>query len=279
MAVVVESTATATNNGGSSLTITKPTGLTEGERLVFVGSVYDSADTIDTKSGWTLLTSHTNLSMEHNIQWKFASASDVAASDFTFTCSDVCTVLSGALLRVTGDATNENFGTPDNDVDTSASSTTLSFSTTSSPSEDGSLFIMAVGGANLNNGATTVGSYTASDGTISWTELYDNGIDSGTVDPVVAAAYGVQSSATALTTYGATFSTSKEDHVSTLAYLRAAADGDGSVAGTDLSLTTQDNTASGTTTASVAGKTLNVTAQANDADAVNPTVWTTTNKS
>lgn len=278
MAVVVESTASATNNGGSSLTITKPTGLAEGDLLVFVGSLYDSADTIDTKSGWTLEVSNTALSMEGNIQTKIADASDVAASNFTFTTSAAASALSGALLRVTSGAINELFSTDADSNGSPADTSVYSFSTTLSPTYDGALFIAIYSGKDGNSGAQTTGSYTCSDGTITWTELFDNGIDLGTADPSLSAAYGIQSSATALTTYGATLSGGKSDHLGTLAFIETTVDGNGAVASNTENWTSQGD-ATGTTVANTATCTENATAQNTDVETINPTVWTTTAKS
>lgn len=223
MAIVVESTASNVDyTSGASVTITKPTGLAEGDLMIAVCEGYGASGVVvDTASGWTSAIAPNLTLMCSKIQTKIADASDVAASDFTFTGSGaVYSMLAGTVMRVTGVPPSSFVDATDSDSDGSASSATISFTTTASPSNDGFLIISSFGAAATAN-TGTIGSYVASDGTLSWTELHDYTEDVASEDPIIGAAYAIQTTATALTSYGATLSTSKTLHVGALAVFQA----------------------------------------------------------
>lgn len=226
MAITVESTTSTNFAAGTTTTINKPTGLSVGDLMIAtVGAFAGSSITISTLSGWTLVSTRSIQNGSLSMQYKIADSSDVAASNFTFSCTSASS-MCGALMRVTGHAPNSVLDTSDNDVNNAANSATISFTTTISPNSDGNLLVMLLGAGDGNDGGASLSSYTTSDGALSWTEILDTTQDAGTQDPVVGAAYAIQSTATALTSYGATISGSKDDHAGILGCIQVIVDAD-----------------------------------------------------
>ena len=217
MAIVVESTTTNTVTGASSVTITKPTGLTEGDLMVAVLSMYSntSTDVINTASGWTLAHLQSRAGGEVGVQYKYATADDVSASNFTFTATDVTVIFGGAILRVSGAAGSSPVFFADGAEDLINDVSTFSLPISFTPTFDGCLFVM---GFTLfgDAGTGSVSNYNVTGSSLSWTELYDQTIDSGSDDEIIAGAYATQSTASAITAFGATISLSKGDKVGTI---------------------------------------------------------------
>ena len=94
-------------------------------------------------------------------------------------------------------------------------SVTYAFTATSTPTVANSLVVTLFGcrqGANQ----TTMDSYTSTP-TTSFTEILDVSVDSGSVDPHCAAAYGTYSGSAEITAYGAVASTRDDDQAGILA--------------------------------------------------------------
>lgn len=206
MAIVIESTSTnqtASSGAVNSLTITKPSGLVEGELLVAVLGAGDNGSTpgpdINTLSGWTAVSADSD-SSSASIQYKFANSGDVAASNFTFTCANNTDVMAGTLLRVSG-TENEGAlgGSITNAQSTPADPDVASFTGSATPLRNSSLVVLAIAGGGLS--ATTSG-YNSTP-TVTYTELHDY---SGGLNAVSAGAYGTLATAGEITAFGATFS-------------------------------------------------------------------------
>jgi hypothetical protein len=248
MALVVESTS-VNSGSGTTLVITKPTGLAVGDLMIAVLGCYGGiAQTIDTLSGWTLIANRAFSNGSVNMQYKIADAGDVAASNFTFTDTASSSIFSGSIMRVSGHASVGFLDASDSDDYNSTAKTSISFTTTVSPTYNNSLIVLCFGaGNNGGAGAGTIGSYVVSDGTLSWTELYDYSVDIGSIDPILGGAYGIQATAVALTTYGATLSLTKEAQGGIIAVFRAKVDATGTNATFAVSplLSTQNGVAGG----------------------------------
>lgn len=234
MAIVVESTSTTTGSG-SSIVITKPSGLAVGDLLVSAILTFDAgARTIDTASGWTQSNTVTRLGntglsdMVGKIQAKIADSSDVAASNFTFTLSGSAAYIAGGLLRVSGVRPTGFTGVTDADTyDDATGTATISFTSSTTPTVDGSLVVMLFSGfVNGGAGVGSIGSYTTTP-SLTWTELFDYGLDSGAQDPIFGAAYAVQATAAEITNYGATLSFSKRNHLGILSTYYPTVDASG----------------------------------------------------
>ena len=111
MAIAVQTiSAVARAVTTTTLTITKPTGLIVGDLMV---AYMASNGTTSTRvwtilSGWTSIVNKTDVinatqKVSHVAMYKIADSGDVAASDFTFTCS-TSDRLAGVIYRIDGSA-------------------------------------------------------------------------------------------------------------------------------------------------------------------------------
>lgn len=289
MAIVVESTATASDSNTDTLVITKPTGLAEGDLMIAVlsGAEADGAGVGDWSlaSGWTDCQSNTfGGALGLSIQYKVASSGDAAASNFTFTLDASTGQLHGSILRCSGAAT---------DVATSdalASSSTYSATSANSatfagahgpftPGADGALVIAQYGiEFATGSSARTFGSYTVTSG-VTLNELFDSGTNDGSGGAYYSATYGVQATAAALSAYGATISVSSPDHYGQFAVFTPPVNASGSntLASTTTTTFTQSGTADGVGSNDLTTATAAVFTQTGSGSV--PTVWTVTTKS
>lgn len=226
MAIAVATTATTTFAAGTTTTITKPTGLAVGDLLVAaIGANAGVGITIDTKSGWTLAATQAATNTSISLQYRIADSADVAASNFVFSCPSASR-MAGALMRVTGHAATSTLDEVDSDNNNTAASATINFSSTVTPYNAGNLVVLVLNGSDGNDGGASMSSYTTTP-SITFTELIDTTADSGTSDPVFAAAYAVYSGSSQITAYGATISGTKDDHAGILGIFQAQVNGSG----------------------------------------------------
>lgn len=149
-APVVESVSNYSWAANTSPVITKPTGLAEGDLMIaIIGTVSSIGNTVavpSTPSGWTLWSDafYDGASDTHRLYgfYKVADSSDVAASNFTFTCDTSDAVNCGCLMRVSGQASASEFaGYAYNDNGTGLNPTISSISL--STFTDETLLVMA----------------------------------------------------------------------------------------------------------------------------------------
>ncbi len=175
MAIAVASTSNA-GFGASPRTVTKPSGLAVGDLLVAV--IACSGPTINLPSNWNSRVSdpHTNGNLGLAIFDKVADASDVAASDFSFTHGVQASVL---LMRVTG---APQMSSP-YDVSASAEEDTAGGSvaiTPITPQQNNSLLVLAKGHTSTSDGTSSTFSGYAINGTNpTWSEQIDLSADTG----------------------------------------------------------------------------------------------------
>jgi hypothetical protein len=219
MAIVVESTATNFASNASGLTITKPTGLTDGDLMVAVLSLYGGGssnatetDTWSTLSGWTsAIGANYNSHVSHSIQYKIATAGDVAASNFTFSATGSARGLTGGIIRCSGHAPviPQVVGVTDSDTNGSGSTFTGTLSPYT-PLGNGALVIIQVGGFhNSDSFSASLGGWTTDDD-ITFTELYDNAFGGDTPTMGAGGSYGIQTTADEISSYSASFSRSRQ---------------------------------------------------------------------
>ena len=165
MAIVIESSQTATAGSTDTLTITKPTGLAVGDLMsvTLVNWVDSTARTWDTLAGWsvddTVVITPGSVGsdkMAVTKLYKVADSGDVAASNFIFTTSGTAASLHGFLMRVSGTRTDTEFGASDNEKlnDTNNPSYTVSLA----PAQDNVLYLAVFmsGGPNYLATDTTI---------------------------------------------------------------------------------------------------------------------------
>lgn len=229
MAQAVPSTASTNFGAGTTVVITKPTGLAEGDLMVAKLGAVSSGSSISytTLSGWTLAANGNGSDFATSIQYKIATAGDVAASNFTFTCASAA-YCCGAIMRVTGAITANTLADFDAHSDSSANSATLSFLTSASPIVSNSLVVIALLGASNNTGTGTISAYTT-DPTTTFTETLDTTFNMAQ-DPIFGSAYSIYSGSSTITTYGATFSLEKEQHYGVIAIFSPLVNASGTTA-------------------------------------------------
>jgi hypothetical protein len=100
MAIAIQSTG-STTYGTSSVAIPKPTGLAVGDLMIAFISIGNSNGFSYT--GWTLVGSSLPIpGAEIVVLKKVATSGDVAASTFTFICSNSPQLVGGIIYRITG---------------------------------------------------------------------------------------------------------------------------------------------------------------------------------
>lgn len=229
--MVVESTFTSAAPGGATTTmlLTKPVGLQVGELIVAILTSWDSSGGLNTGSwnelsGWTEAGNNTaTQSVKMSTQFKVAEASDVAASNFTFTHT-TSEALRGTILRVSGNnVVDGGLGTTNVYNNNSANSTAFSAGITPyTPLVDGALVIFQINGDDDSTAPYKVSDYTVTNTT--FIEAWDAAYNSGGVN---ATAYGIQSTAAEISTYAATFSSAQDRHHGLLAVFNPPVDATG----------------------------------------------------
>ncbi len=180
-----------------------------------------------TLSGWSLAANGNGSDFATSIQYKIADASDVAASNFTFTWASAA-YCCGAIMRFAGAITTNTLADYDAHGNASANSADVSFLTSISPIVSNSLVVMALLGASNNTGTGTISTYTTTP-TTSFTEVLDTTFNMAS-DPIFGSAYSIYTGSSTLTTYGASFSLAKEQHYGVIAVFSPLVNASGTTA-------------------------------------------------
>lgn len=178
MAAVVESVSTlnwTSKSSGDTFSVTKPTGLAVGDLMVaHIGGVKDSASdfTFGEPSGWTQLlaqdTGGLNNRARIEVAYKTADASDVAASNFTWTLSSASAWVAGAIYRISGAGT-----APYGAIAVEESGTlTPSFSNSVTQLHANSVVLFLYTGVD-DTASGSAASYAVANNNPTWTEQYD----------------------------------------------------------------------------------------------------------
>ena len=277
----VASSSTASSTGSSPITITKPTGLSIDDLMVFVGSsaIGTAACSISTASGWTLAESADVAGAHVSIQYKVADAGDVAASDFSWTfstgSSQECV---GAILRVTDFFPSPNIveGNFDYTTVSAADDTVIAATGTASIGIENCLVVVGIAAADSQNASgATVSNYTSTP-TLTWTEIYD---DNGGAQTAAAAAYASNSGQTDVTAVNADLAIGQLDNQAVaVVVIRAYYPTSGTTALLSVSPEFQDVTSEVGTSGTATLHSPDVTVNDASGSAENPTMWTTSDK-
>lgn len=215
MATPVVESSTSTNFAASTTTttITKPAGLAVGELLVAAIQFADagSATAVSAPAGWTTLETvdMTDGLRRLTVFYIIATSTETAASNFTFTASNTCTI-GGGMLRISGVAPGSEIQTSEQDVFSGASTTSISFTSTLTPNHTDNLILLILCARSGTAGAASISSYTSTPSK-TWTEIFDIGNTAGS-DLVLAVASATSGVTTQITNYGATLSLPKTPH-------------------------------------------------------------------
>lgn len=217
-------TVRSTSNSGGltalSTTIPKPAGLSVGDFMIALIEGGSSALSINTASGWTLATSNPFTRGASCIQYKIATASDLLATGFTFTST--ASNIGGGIICLDGSVSTFTLDAAITSSYTGVAVSTINFTQTLSPSSPNDVLVMITSGRVNNVGGSTMSGYTSSDGTLTWAEVFDQTADAGTVDPVGAGAYALQSAQAIITSYGSTASSTFAEWNGILAFFKEA---------------------------------------------------------
>lgn len=188
-------TASMASINNDDLTITKPSGLEVGDLMVAILSqTASSASSWTLPSGWT---SHFDFAENsHNLAIfsKLAEASDVAASNFSFTPNNgsSANLAGGFILRISGAG---EVLTP---TSATATAVTTLAPTTITPDFGNSMFVLVASEGNNNPNTNNVSGYSMATSNPTWTERGDTSNTEGASwGSVVAVATAVRSEATA----------------------------------------------------------------------------------
>lgn len=173
MDIAVSSVSIGAWASGTSLAITKPTGLAVGDLMVAIVS-YQKGRTLTVPSGWANNgVYNANIGEFRTVlSYKVADSSDVAASDFTWTISGGAESRAGCIMRITNwDSTMDLTGSITNGSNVDDDSTPT-FAQTITPTRNNSLIIFA-STASTAGGAITGSNYAMATDNPSWTEQVD----------------------------------------------------------------------------------------------------------
>lgn len=224
MAVAFQSVATTnlTNIDGSakSITITKPTGLAAGDLLVAVIGM-TIAEAQGTITGWTSIGSVSDGSGGDETLYvysKTADSTDASATNFTFLIAGgngaANDYIGGALLRISGTSPVASVALFDNGNHT-AGGTTHTYSGGVSPLSADQLLVMGVFGRHTGGAGVTVSNYAVATSNPTWTERFENSVNSAT-DYTIAVATAPRAESTATGDFSADFNASVGDSVGIL---------------------------------------------------------------
>lgn len=167
----IQSYNTANPGNGSSVTVTKPTGLAVGDLMIAHYAYGDATDTMGTLSGWTHEVNNESAggtSIKTGIQWKIADSGDVAASNFTFSLSGASNSPIVALIRIDGYVSTDLLNNAGELIGNSGSP---SYNNTVTPISPSSLMLFFITAGNP--GATpNISNYAMTTDNPTWSELY-----------------------------------------------------------------------------------------------------------
>lgn len=194
---------------GTSVVVTKPTGLAAGDLMVAFVTEGNSGGTPSTPSGWTLITNINDIGLSGVDTYcfaKIADAGDAAASNFTFSYSGTSTSIEAILYRITGTfASTNNIYAFASDNAGSEVSDVFDFSPGLTPNVASSLLIFhAHGDFNGTNTSPTVSAFALETSNPTWTEDVDG--HSNDTNRSYAAAHATRTETTATGYYRVSYS-------------------------------------------------------------------------
>lgn len=286
MALVVESTSTASGTDQDTLSITAPTGISEGDLLLIIGTSPGTSTGYVTSSGFSTSYQYGTTNGTINFLYKIATVADESTGSYTVDLSGSNSLGIAVMLRVSGWATGNPYYANSN-ATTSADAASVSLNPTglSLSRPAGQLLILA-GLCRSNSSplttATVAGySVTSSDSNPTWTEVVDTSVEisSSAERMSMAVAYAVTTATSTITAWNMTFTADvnggDDFYLGTLGIFVEPVNGSGSNALLSVSPTVFDeaSVSVGTTgTTNLHNPDTTLLSQSGDATA--PTQWT-----
>jgi hypothetical protein len=210
MAIVVESTTSASTTSSTSLVINKPNGLSEGDLMIALLGAYNSNYT--TPSGWTDEQTSFRVEAGVDVFSKIADTDDVSASNFTFV-SGGSNFNAGALMRVTGFSTLDpiDTATAGGDSDGGNQVVTGEFSASVTPNANALLIMVTIASNGSTDNVVALTSYGVTGVTASFTEIFDIGANLiGDNATLIGGAYSVITTPGTITQWSTTASPGRD---------------------------------------------------------------------
>lgn len=224
---VVQSKSNQVFTFSNTVTVTKPSGTTDGDFLVAFISFFNGNETITgVPSGWSLLIDEYSGNSGLGIYTKTAGGSE--PTDYSWTVSGSNEVCSGAVFRIDGQAVGNEVagqqivyqGTGDTDMTETVSVT---------PDTSESLVLLCFYVEAVTGTTSTVSGY-ASTPSVTYTEEYDMTYTPGSSYATMAIASGDYDGSTTFTSIGATNSNTPDNYRSAIVVINAPEDATNSVA-------------------------------------------------
>lgn len=182
MAVAYESVGTSSN----SLTCPKPSGLAVGDLMIAHLASTDSGQNLSgghALAGWTQIATHAASIGKATALYKVADASDVAASDFTFSTPTGADTSCGAIYRLSG-AAGSSGGEPTGAADdaTVGPDGIATFENTITPAFANCILLFLSSRGGDTDTDEPFDGYAITNNNPTWTERYELDAGSGTSD-------------------------------------------------------------------------------------------------
>lgn len=259
MALVVESTSSASASNATDVTVTKPSGVEVGDLLLILSGDTDNfTDNLPTSTGFTRIANKSQGVSDGAtvvILSRIADSSDVSASNYTVDYPGGTTSAGIAgMMRVSGWNTGDPLyaSASDGGLEDSASiNTGASSLTITPPNQQLLLLITSFNSYSGTKSSATFDGYTvtSADSNPSWTEVFDTQVSlfSNANNFAMSAAYAIRTDTSTITAYDLDISTDTSGDAdyfaSLLAVIVAPLDQTGTNALLEVSPTTFSNTA------------------------------------
>lgn len=188
----VQSYSINSRTTAGTLTVTKPSGVVDGDLMIAHGQTNSTTD-ITAPAGWTQIHETENDNSTGMQTWYRVASSEGASYDFT--APDVCIV---AITRINGQTTNSPVRTSSENADNTSDTTANGAQITQAQSD--SLLLMCVGASEAtSSGAENLNGtgYSIPTSNPTWNEVYDQSVNPSGANSWIAMAWGERNPATA----------------------------------------------------------------------------------
>jgi hypothetical protein len=193
MSFIIQTVGTSPGANSGSCVIVAPTGIVLGDILIAHINFYGGGSGVTAPAGWTEIAKPVLGGGIMYAGYKIATATEVAAVDFTFTSSGgTATANLGKITRING-GRESNIGYAKANASSGGGTGTAITVGTITPSVANSLILFLVGGGDQQ---TTYSAFAMVTSNPTWTVAYGS-VFNGTIDTGIAMAYAIRPETTA----------------------------------------------------------------------------------
>lgn len=222
--VLASSASTAVTATVSSIVVTKPTSLAVGDSMIAtIGfGLAAGSRSFTTPSGWTLLQKADASQNGYAVFHIVATATETAASDFTFAITGGTASMTGGISRITGLASGSEIASSIIDSDLVTEDTSFAFTGTAAHVGQEIMALATFFGVDVSLAAAPTMSTYASTPTATYTETYERSSKDGASDGLLlAVASATYTGTTSFTAFSAEASEGIELQYGVLVLLQA----------------------------------------------------------